>query len=371
MAMEIKAATQAASESASSAPMQLRWGAKVTATDVLFFTEQLELLLSTGVNLHSALEALRGQSTNPAFRELLGQISQDVVQGRPFSQALAKHPEVFSQTYVTLIGAAENGGFLHEVLRQLLEMEEKREELRSTLVSALSYPIFLAVFSLAVVAFILVFVFPKFGQMFISIKDQLPSTTLALMWASDMLRHQWMVISLLMLGIAVVVFQWSRSELGQRQLSSLKLSLPGLRGIFVAVYLVQCLRTMGTSLKNGVSLVDTLRSCRGIVNNRIVQQFLESVETSVKDGVGFSVAFSRGDFLPPLVKQMMATGDETGNLGLVMLRIADYYERELEKRLSRLSKVAEPFMLLVMGSIVGVLVSSLILPIFKLTRAVG
>ncbi len=347
------------------------FGQKVTPADRMFFTEQLELLLSTGVSLHAALVALSKQTTNSALRSLMEELSQDVMQGRPFSQALAQHPEVFSTTYVTLVGAAENGGFLHDVLRQLLEMEEKREELRSTLVAALSYPVFLAFFSFAVVAFILVFVFPKFGKMFVSIKDELPSTTLALMWASDALRHHWPVVLLGVLATVFLTRNWMLSSHGRRVVDGIKLNTPGLRTIFVPVYLVQMLRTMGLSLNNGVSLVDTLRCCRDIIDNTKVAEFLKDVEIRVQEGVDFSIAFREGVFLPPLVKQMIATGDETGSLGKVMIRVAAYYERELGKRLQKLSKTAEPVMLLVMGAIVGVLVSSLILPIFKLTRAVG
>ncbi|MFK8030347.1 MAG: type II secretion system F family protein [Gammaproteobacteria bacterium] len=347
------------------------FGQKVGTADRLFFTEQLELLLSTGVNLHEALDALGNQATNPAFKKLLAEISSDVLQGRPFSQSLSKHPEVFSSTYITLIAAAENGGFLHEVLSQLLEMEEKKEELRSTVVGALSYPLFLAVFSLAVVAFILVFVFPKFGKMFVSIQDELPSTTLALMWASDMLRHRWHLILGIVVTAAFFIRAWYLGPAGRRSVDSFKLRMPGLSSIFVSVYLVQALRTMGTSLNNGVSLVDTLSSCKEVVDNTVLRMFLAKVESHVKDGVSFSKAFAEGEFLPPLVVQMITTGDSTGNLGKVMIRIADYYERELGKKLQKLSKIAEPLMLLVMGTMVGILVSSLILPIFKLTRSVG
>lgn len=345
--------------------------AKVTATERMFFTEQLELLLDTGVNLHAALDALRTQTSSPALRELLDQLASDVSQGQTFSQALAKHPDVFSITYVTLVGAAENGGFLHEVLRQLLEMEEKRNELRGTLTSALSYPVFLAFFSTIVVAFILVFVFPKFGKLFIKIQDQLPPTTKVLMWVSDLLIQQWPALLAGGAVIFVLLRRWLASAYGRLQVDRIKLYAPGLRGIFVPVYLIQTLRTMGLSLNNGVSVVDTLRGCRDIVNNSRVSGFLKDVEDRVKEGANFSTAFREGGFLPPLVKRMIATGDETGNLGKVMIRIAEYYERELGKRLQKFSKIAEPMMLLVMGAIVGVLVSSLILPIFKLTRAVG
>ncbi len=354
-----------------SAPFNGLFAPKVTTSERLFFTQQLALLLETGVSLHGALEALAQQSGKGALGDMLRKIAEDVSTGKPFSQALAAHPDVFTSSYVNLIGAAENGGFLHEVLDQLMELEEKREEMRQTLVSAASYPGFLLFFSIAVVLFILWVVFPKFGQMFVSIYDQLPNTTKSLMWLSDVLRYQWHFVLGGVVTTVLLLRTWLKSSSGGTAIDRMRLYAPGLRAIFVPVYLIQMLRTMGLSLNHGISVVDTLRGCKDIVNNRVVAQFLDNVEGAVTEGQPFAHAFTRGDFLPPLVTRMIVTGDETGNLGKVMIRVAQHYERELAARLDRASKVAEPLMLLIMGAMVGVIVSALILPIFKLTRAVG
>jgi len=345
--------------------------AKVSASDRIFFTEQLALLLETGISLHNALDALSEQASSPALVKLMQALAADVANGKPFSVALSAHPEVFSTSYINLIGAAETGGFLHEVLDQLLELEEKREALRNTLVSAASYPAFLLFFSISVVLFILWVVFPKFGKMFVSIYDQLPQTTKALMWLSDILRFQWPFVLAGVIGVAVGLRVWMRSRKGRDMIDRARLNAPGLRNLFVPVYLIQMLRTMGLSLNHGVSIVDTLRGCKDVVGNSAIANFLTCVENAVTEGQPFAQAFSRGKFLPPLVTRMIATGDETGNLGKVMIRVAEHYERELAKRLDRASKIAEPLMLLIMGALVGVIVSALILPIFKLTRAVG
>lgn len=344
---------------------------KVGTADRIFFTEQLQLLLETGVNLHAALSALSEQAENETMKELLGELCAMVAAGRSFSESLREHPDLFSESYVSLVTAAEQGGFLPQVLKQLQEMDEKREELRSTLVSALTYPAFLAFFSVAVVVFILVVVFPKFGKMFISIRDQLPPTTIALMWLSDMLRNNWpFVLAILSAGF-LAIRKLLSSNAARARIDLLKLTVPGIKDLFMPVYLIQILRTLGTSLQNGVAVVDSLRGCRGVVDNRQIHRFLEQTEVRVREGSNFASAFSEAQFLPPLVRCMISTGDQTGNLGAVMVRIAMYYEREVARRLDRFSKIAEPVMLLVMGVIVGVLVSSLILPIFKLTRAVG
>ena len=336
-----------------------------------FFTEQMALLLETGSNLHASLLALKGQLSNPAMIDMVEQLIEDVGDGKQFSHALARHPQVFSQTYINLIAASEDGGFMHQVLEQLLEMEEKREQLQQTLFSALSYPVFLLLFAFGVVIFVLVVVFPKFSEMFSMISDQLPATTMWLMAASDFFRRQWVY---LLIGIAVVVLLfrvWSASPAGAYRLDWVKLHLPVVRGIFIQLYLLQSLRVLSLSLSNGVGILDTLHACRDVVRNRLFQELISGIEAHVESGEGIAAGFRETSFIPSVVEQMISTGEETGNLPKVMARLADFYERELSNRLKTLSKLAEPVMLLVMGVVVGVLVSSLILPIFKLSRAVG
>ncbi|MCH9694092.1 MAG: type II secretion system F family protein [Gammaproteobacteria bacterium] len=342
-----------------------------SATDRMFFTEQLALLLETGESLYGALTTIVKQTENRQMREVVEQVALDISEGQSFGHALAKHDKVFSSTYVNLIGASETGGFMHEVLQQLLDMDKKREELRTTLVSAATYPAFLITFSLAVVVFVLVVVFPKFGTMFESIHDQLPGTTKALMATSDVLRQYWWGVLAGMAAFGAILRQWVRSDSGRTRIDHWQLHAPGLRGIFTQVYLVQSLQVLSLSLNNGVSVMDSLDACRDVVKNSKFRQLITNIEEQVQSGAGVSAGFAEADFLPDLAKHMIATGEQTGNLGKVMGRVAEYYEAQLSKKLDALSKLAEPIMLLVMGIIVGILVSSLILPIFKLSRAVS
>jgi type II secretory pathway component PulF len=260
---------------------------------------------------------------------------------------------------------------MHEVLLQLLDMDKKREEFRSTLISAATYPAFLITFSVAVVVFVLVVIFPKFGTLFASIYDQLPVTTRVLMTFSDVLREHWILI-VSGIVIAIVAFrQWLVSAGGRARIDYLQLHAPGIRDIFTQIYMVQSLQVLSMSLNNGVSVMESLEACRDVVKNSVFRQLFANVEDKVQSGAGVAAGFAEADFLPDLAKHMIETGEQTGNLGKVMGRIAEYYEKQLTKRLDVLSKLAEPIMLLVMGVIVGVLVSSLILPIFKLSRAVS
>jgi type II secretory pathway component PulF len=341
------------------------------SSDRMFFTEQLALLIETGESLFGALTAIVAQTENSEMRAIVEKIALDISEGRSFASALGEHDHIFSSTYVNLIAASETGGFMHEVLEQLLDMEQKREELRTTLVSAATYPLFLISFSVAVVVFVLVVVFPKFGDMFQSIHDQLPMSTKALMAASDVMRQYWYLLlgGIGILGVAM--HRWLNSESGTARVDYLKLHTPGIRDIFTQIYLVQSLQVLSLSLKNGVSVMDSLDACRDVVSNSLFRKLIAGIEASVQAGAGVAPGLADSSFLPDLAKHMIATGEQTGNLGKVAGRISVYYEAQLAKRLDKVSKLAEPLMLLIMGVVVGVLVSSLILPIFKLSRAVS
>ena len=377
MAIELSDKPQAAGKSGSESASLLEklnkielTPRRVSAKDRMFFTERLALLVETGNSLHASLKILAEQSDNTQFTGIIEQLAEDIGGGMKFSQALAQHPQVFSRVYVNLIAASEQGGFMADVLKELLLLEEKRAELRSTVSSALSYPLFLISFSIIVVIFVLAVVFPKFAELFASIADDLPSTTIVLMALSDLIRQYWSVIIVGFTAFVGAGYYTLQQPAGRAWLDKLILTMPLVRTIAIQIYLVQTMRVMSLSLQKDVSVQDTLHSCRLLVKNRLFRQFIENVQEDVNAGRGIAVGFKASGFMPTLVKQMIATGEESGSLGLVTRRIADFYERDLQKRLKTLSKMAEPVMLMVMGTVVGLLVSSLILPIFKLSRAV-
>jgi len=343
----------------------------LTNRDRMLFTEQLGLLLETGANLYNALQTLKSHSANPAMAEVIQALMVDISEGRPFSQALTKHPKLFSANYVNLIAASETGGFMHTVLQELKSMEEKRDELKQSLFSALSYPVFLMVFSISVVIFVLLVVFPKFGDLFTSIEDQLPVTTKALMSLSNVMLNHWMYILIAFGALVAGIVHWQSTAAGREAIDRSLLQLPVIRNIFGELYMIQCLRIMSLSLGNGVPMMETLAACKDVVLNKTFRRFIGQVEQLVEEGSGIARGFENASFVPPVAKAMISTAEESGSLATVASRVADYYEQELDRRLKAVSKMAEPIMLLVMGAVVGLLVSSLILPIFKLSRAVA
>ncbi len=343
---------------------------RVSSKDRKFFTEQLSLLLETGNSLSDSLEIIVGQSDSPALSGVINDILDQLNGGKSFSAALAEHPEIFSRTYITLIAASEDGGYMHSVLNHILDMEEKREDLISTLTSAFTYPAFLVVFALLVIIFILGFVFPKFADLFANIRDELPATTVMLMWLSDITRNYWWAILAVVIVSTGSLIVWYQSEAGKRRCNDLIAGLPLVGGLLYEIYLIQTMRIIGLSLTNGVTLVESIQACRDIVKNSQYLAFMDSLYRNVTEGRTFAAGFNETGFIPPLIRQMVKTGEESGKLALVCTRIADHYQKDLALKLKSLSKMIEPLMLLVMGVVVGLIVSSIILPIFKLSRAV-
>lgn len=376
MAININPA-QAPIQSAANQPVKRGWNmdirfgpTKISLDQRMVFTERLLLLLETGVSLLEALKAMQLQTEEPLLAEIIGSLVNTISEGKSFSAALEKHPEMFSSTYSSLVFAAEEGGFLPQVLSQLLRMDEKNSQMRSNIVSALSYPAFLIVFSIAVVVFVLVVIFPKFETLFASIHDQLPITTVFLMALSAFFRHYWILIIIGLSAAGWATVTWLKSLPGKLMMDKLKMTAPVIKDIYTQIYLSQTLSVLGLSLANGVPITVALKASQGVVSNYIFARFLEDIRNHVNEGRGIAIGFTNSPIVPPMVRQMVSTGEQTGNLGMVMTRVADFYERELTKRITILSKSVEPIMLIVMGVVVGLIVVSLILPIFKLSRAI-
>jgi len=281
MAIEIEnTITASTKKSSKNLNINLTGPKKITANDRMFFIEQLALMLETGSDLHTSLNILQQQSKNPELIRVITAIKDNISEGRTFSSSLANHPEVFSSTYVSLIAARESGGYLQRILEHLLEMEKQRDELNTTLVSAMSYPAFLMFFSVAMVVFILAVVFPKFADMFSSIQDQLPASTLFLMAASHTIIEYWWA---LIIGITVLIIgfmSFLKSKTGSRTIAKLKITTPGIKHIFIQIYLIQTMRVLGLSLKHGVNLLEALEIAKDVAKNHIFHDFIDKLITN-------------------------------------------------------------------------------------------
>jgi type IV pilus assembly protein PilC len=346
-------------------------GSGVSSKEVMFFTSQLALLLETGTNLITALEAISRQTSNPRLRQVVAEIVEDVTGGRTFSSALAQHPNVFSQVYISMVRAGELGGFLNEMLNRLHEFQKLKQELRSKVTTALAYPAVLALMSVGVVIFMVTYVLPKMTTVFEGKEDILPTITKVVMAVSAAFLSWWHLIIGSVVVTVVGLALWNRTPTGKRFFDKLRISLPLMGPMSRLLYSSRLLRTMGVMLESGIPLLDGVEVTRDSVGNGEYAEFLDDVGEHVREGKTLSDQFDRTTLFSPIVKQMIATAEQTGSTGLVMIRMADYYEEEMTVKLKGLTALLEPIIVVAMGSAVAVIALALFLPLFKLSSAVG
>lgn len=343
---------------------------KIPPREIIFFVDQLSLMLSTGTPLNKSIQTISFQVRNSAFRQILQNIIRDIEDGRLLSEAMSKYPVVFSSVYISMIMAGESGGFLKEMLERIVSLETKNQEFLATIKAALYYPVFLSVFAVSVVLFIIVYVFPKFGSMFEEIYDSLPVTTKVLMASSNFFISYWHFI-IIFTGISwYALFKFISGDKGRMYVDTIKLRIPLIKDFFIKVYVSRLMRTLGALLNGNVPLLDSLTISSGVVGNKVFAKLLDNIYESVEGGKTISQPVSESPYFPEIVKQMISTGEDTGTLDKVMPRLADYYDKDIERTLKKITTVIEPVLLVVMGGVIGVIVISLILPIFKLTKSI-
>jgi type IV pilus assembly protein PilC len=342
---------------------------RVKAKELIFFTSQLALMLEVGTPLTSALAALEKQSKNPAFKEVNRLLHRDIEEGQQLSDAMRRHPRVFNHVYASMIKAGETGGFLKEILERLAEMQEKRLALIAQLRSTLTYPAILCLVGLLVVVFVLVGVLPKFTTFFAGKEKILPVTTRFLMVLSASLRGYWWAYIIIALGLAIGFKLWKESDPGQKVIDRVCVSGPIVSRLYNKIYTCQLLRTLGHLMQSQVPLLEALEVTRSTIKNRYFTLFVDRITEHVEKGGRFAQPFTTYPYVLDSVKQMVATGEEVGNLPRVMLRLAEYYDIEVDRELKNIASLIEPLALILLGGVVGLIVGSIILPLFKLAGA--
>lgn len=349
----------------------LRPGKKVKSNEVIFFTSQLALMLEIGTSLSNALGALGQQIKNVSFKSVIGNILREVEEGRPLSYALGKYPRIFDSIYLSLIKAGETGGFLSKILNRLVDIQEKRKAFVSHLRSTLTYPVILCLTAGGVIVFVLVAILPRFMVIFQGKEALLPMSTTILMGLSVFLRGYWW-LCLLLLGVAFICLKlYLSSPAGKRHTDLFLIKAPLLCRLSNKIFTNQFLRTMGSLLESRVSLLEALDVTKGALGNSYYRDMVDDINEHVQAGGDFSSKIQANPYLLESVKQMLVTAEESGTLALVMLKLADYYDSEIERDLKTVSSLIEPFALVVIGGVVGLIVASVILPLFKVANAVG
>ncbi len=350
---------------------RLSGGKSIKQKDVAIFTRQLSTMMKAGVPLLQAFDIVGRGSTNPRLTRLLNEIRSDVETGTSLSSAFRKHPQYFDALYCNLVEAGEAGGILEELLARLALYQEKTIALKQKVKSALIYPTAVIVVAFAVLTVIMIFVIPSFKEVFTSFGATLPAPTLVVMAMSDFMVHWWLLLLVLIAGGAYTFMQaWKRSEKMQFFMDRALLRLPIFGDLVMKSVVARWTRTLSTMFAAGVPLVEALDSVGGTAGNLVFTQATEQIQRDVAAGSALTTAMNSANVFPTMVLQMAAIGEESGALDDMLARAAEFYEDEVDEMVKGLSTLLEPIIIVVLGTMIGGIVVSMYLPIFKIGQVV-
>jgi len=344
---------------------------KPSTKHVLDFTTQLAVMIRAGISLRAALEGIAEQTQHPGFRKIITGLKSDVESGRQFSDALAKHPKLFSPLYINMVRASEVSGSFGKMLDRIAANLAQSIETRKMVVGAMIYPGIIGGLAVGVTVFLLTFVLPKFAGVFEGKEHALPPQTKFLLALSDFMVDQWMLIAGVAAAAGTGLFFFLKTDVGGYWFDRTKLGVPVVKTMFRALYISRSLNTMGELINAGVPMLDTIAITGDIAGNRLYKKLWLTVFGAVKEGKKIAQPLANTKLLPRAVVQMIGAGEESGKLGEVLMEISDYYASQLRSAVKAVTGMIEPVMIIVMGSIVGFIAMAIILPIFKMSQVVG
>jgi type IV pilus assembly protein PilC len=338
--------------------------------DILNFTNQLTVMIRAGISLQDSLESIGEQNENQKFKAIILDLKNRIEAGQSFSQALAEHPQTFSDLYINMVAAAEISGSLSGMLQKLAEYLDSEAETRSQVKGAMVYPVIIATMAVVVTVFLLCFVLPRFTAIFAGKEHLLPTPTKALMATSAIMRGYWFVI-LPAIGAAFWAFWYFiGTEDGRRWWDKTKLSLPLIRSLCQNLYITRSMHTMGVLTRAGVPILNTISITAQIAGNVIYKKMWLNVFEEVRQGKKIASSLSQFNLMPANVVQMIRSGEDSGTMSDVLKDIASFYSRELKTTIKTVTSMIEPIMIVCMGVLVGFIAMSIILPIFKMSSVV-
>jgi type IV pilus assembly protein PilC len=343
----------------------------VKSRDIVVMARQLATMVSSGLSLLRALYILEDQAEAPKLKRALSGVRSDIEAGLSLSQAMAKHPKVFNELFVSMVRAGETGGNLEEVLERVAIQLEKDDHLRRTVRSAMVYPSMIAVFAVAVLIGMIVFLIPTFADIYADLGGELPALTQLMIGISDLLRSLWYVMILVPVAVVYAFRRWKRTNSGQLMWDRIKLRIPFKIGDVVRkIALARFSRTLGTLTASGVPILQALEITAQTAGNRVVSDPMAGVIERVREGQSLAAPLARTGVFPTMVIQMLSVGEETGALDKMLHKLGDFYDDEVAAVLKALTSILEPLMLIVVGALVGVVVIAMYLPMFKVFELV-
>jgi general secretion pathway protein F len=332
---------------------------------LLTFTTELSALLRAGLPLDRSLNILSEVSESIEMNRVVKSVLKSIREGRSFSEALQRHPEVFSKLYVNMVRAGESGGVLDAVLDKLDEFLESSKELKEHVISAMIYPAILLMTGLLSIAVLFVYVLPKFSAIFSEMGATLPLPTLVVIAFSSAVSKYWWLMLLSAIAGWMVFKSYVKTEAGRYKWDALKLKLMG--EVIRKLETARFTRTLGTLLKSGVPLLQALSNSKDIIENTTIASAIDAVSRDAKEGKGIAAPLSNAGVFPPLAISMIKVGEETGQLDTMLLQVASTYEKSLRASMKRLLSVLEPALILGMALIIGFIVLSMLMAVFSIT----
>ena len=345
---------------------------KVTVKDLVVFTRQFSVMVDAGLPLVQCLHILGDQQDNATFKRAINAIRGDVESGATFADALRKHPKIFDSLYVNLVAAGEVGGILDTILNRLAVQLEKQEKLAKQLKSAMVYPTTVSVIALACIVLLLVKVIPVFQKMFADFGGQLPAPTQMVIDLSEWLQAY---IFFLLGGIfaCFTLFKQARSRSlsFRRRTDQLALKLPIFGNIIKRVAVARFTRTLGTMISSGVPILDALEIVSRTAGNVVIEEELQATRMSISEGKTIAEPLQESRVFPGMMVQMVAVGEETGSMEIMLTKIADFYDDEVDTAVAGLTSMLEPLMLVFMGGSIGTILIAMYLPIFTIADSIN
>jgi type IV pilus assembly protein PilC len=343
---------------------------RVSQKDVAIFCRQFATMINSGLSLIRAMNILTQQTENKTLAGIVGEVREDVEKGASLSQALARHPKAFNRLFVAMVKAGETGGSLDSTLLQLADIIEKQVELKRKIKSAMTYPVAVLGLVLVIVSAMLVFVVPTFQELFSSLGGTLPGPTRLLIGVSNFTKKFAPLIVLFDVGVVMLMRRWIRTDGGRARWDAFKLRLPIFGKLVHKTALTRFARTLAVLLRSGVPILESLEITSETVNNTVVSDAVKDVQSAVRQGETINVPLSKHDIFPPMVTQMLAVGEETGMVDVMLEKVADFYDQEVEATVDALTSLLEPLLIVVLGGAVGGMVVALYMPMFKIIELV-
>jgi len=344
---------------------------KVKAKEIVIFSRQLSTMINAGVPIVQGIGIISEQIQAPVFKEIVIHIREDIESGATIADSMGKYPSVFSQLYVNMVRAGELGGVLSEILERLSTYLESAEKLKGKVKGAMVYPAVVLFFALGITVFLLIFVIPTFQTVFASFGADLPLPTKIMIGLSNFMRKY----VLLVLGVPIAAVaglkRFAKTELGRAKFDTLALKLPVFGTLTQKVSVAKFTRTLGTLVRSGVPILSAMETVAKTSGNWVVESAIMNARESIREGEKITDPLSKCPVFPPMVIQMIKVGEETGKLDEMLIKIADFYDEEVDVAVTAMASMIEPVIIVFMGLLVGSIVIAMFLPLFQLADVVG